>query len=589
MGAFFLYDTKETNELNLKATQNIFTNKGFGAPHVFTLGNNELWLYEKQLVNAKNYYIEGENSIYVIGTVVYKSYNYQDSLKWLLRDYLHNQIKYNHLIGSYCLIIYSNHNVNIINDALNVCKLFTDRKGSFISSSFLAAANAIGKLTIDRYATIEKLLTGYIVGTNTLFHEIKKIVPQYYDGNWRIHKWPRAIIPKADNNREQSIEDRVKVIKSYMRSIKKLGAEYKPELGLSGGYDSRLIFAASQKAWPYKLDLHTHSTEGVGIHNIEKDIVKDIADKTGSKLTIIPTHSLDYYSNEEIESILKDGYYYFDGRCAYNMGAFSPTYTRQYKVDTMCGHGLTLNGLGGEVYRNYYMNIKPFVSTKQWMMAMIYPGGIHYIVDKKTFNAIHKYIVDKMNDMLPDKCGKWVTNFCIKRYYSEMRMPDCDALNCNANNQVEFYLTPFIERKMILDAYKSRRFIGISGEFQSELINKCDPIVASFNSHYGFSFNRKEPLKYKTYMLVRGILPDNLWNLRIDRMVSKGFSENTNKDYFERVESKCDFLKKAAQYTEKMFPEINFDYLRTDYAMMPNSSYISVVLYMLRDLITEKR
>lgn len=585
MGAFILYETNRKSELDIDAILSTFANKGFSAPQRFVLGKKELYLYKKQLVDAENHYSEIDNYIFAIGTVVYKGLSYRETIRQLLRDYVQNNIDYNRIIGSYCAIFYVNGKLAIMNDAFNVCELFTDKEERFICSSFLASANAVGKLTIDRFASLEKLLTGYIVGENTLFNEVKRIIPSGYQGKWNFHKWSPLIVPVADRNRRKSVHDRTGKIKAYLEDIEKLAEEYKPELGLSGGYDSRLIFAAAQNAWPFKLDIHTHSTEGVNIHDVEKKIVTELAEATDTKLNIVPTHNLDYYSGEEIESILKDGYYYFDGRCAYNMGAFSPTYTRKYKVDTVSGHSLTLNGLGGEVYRNYYMNVKPFVSTKQWMKAKVYPNGVDYVVDKETFGAIHTYICEKMKKMLPIQWGKWISAFQIKRYYSEMRMPDCDALNCNANNQMEFYLTPFIERIMVMDAYKARHFIGSSGEFQAEMIKNLNPLIASFNSHYGYSFDKREPLKHKTYMLIRGLLPDCLWNYRIDRVVSKGFSTNRDKKFFDRVKEKCPFLEQAALYTEKLFPEINFDYLRTDYAMMPNSSYVSVVFYMLRDRI----
>lgn len=584
MGAFILFEKNKKSELDIKSVRSVFSNKGFSEPNVFSLGGSELWLYKKQLVEATNYYADGENSIYVIGTIVYKGLGYRKTIMQLLSDYIHDAVEYSRLIGSYCVIFYVSGKISILNDALNVCELFTDEKERFISSSFLAAVNSVGKLTIDRNASVEKLLTGYIVGENTLFNEVKRLIPSVYDGAWNLHKWDPLAVPEADTDRKKSIEDRTEAVKGYLKNIEKLAEEYKPELGLSGGYDSRLIFAAAQNTWPFKLDIHTHSTEGVNIHSVEKEIVKSIAKETGTKLNIVPTHNLDYYPGDEIESILKDGYYYFDGRCAYNMGAFSPTYTRKYKVDTVSDHGLTLNGLGGEVYRNYYMNIKPFVSTKQWMKAKVYPDGVDYVVDKAVFDAIHAYICRKMDKLLSFRWGKWISAFQIRRYYSEMRMPDCNGLNCNANNQVEFYLTPFIEKSTIENAYKARKY-SKTGELQAEMITKLSPQIASFNSHYGFPFDQKEPVKYRIYSFIRGILPDSIWNFRINRVVQKGFSSNSNKKFFEKVMGKCSFLEEAAMYTEKLFPEINFDYLRTDYAMMPNSSYVSVVFYMLKDRI----
>lgn len=588
MGAFALIDKSGKSCLDMQGILQTFSNKGFHEPKLFMLGNFELYLYQKQLVPVDNYYKIGKNAVYVIGTVIYKGLGYSDTIQQLLVDYMDNKIVYDQLIGSYCVIFYVNQKIKILNDALNVCKLFHDSGNIIISSSFLAVANGFRKLTINREASIEKLLTGYIVGEETLFNEIRCLIPSTYNGKWNIHKWPDWTIPNADRKKENSVAGRTEKIKEYFKSIEGFSKEFKPELGMSGGYDSRLLLAAALDTWPFKLDMHTHSTEGVHIHEVEKKIVQQIAEKTSTKLSIVPTHNMDFYDGKEIERILLDGYYYFDGRCAYNTGAFSPTYTRKYKLETVSAHLLTLNGLGGEVYRNYYMNIKPLVSIKQWMKAKVYPDGVDFVIDRHTFRTIHTYICQKMNKYSSFEWKDFATPFQIKRYYSEMRMPYCDSLNCNAHNQMEFYLTPFIERSMIEDAYKARAFTGLSGEFQAAMITKLNPTVASFKSHYGFPFSKKEPIKYKSYMLLRDLLPDSIWNCRINRIVKKNMNNNENRLYFERVREKCEFLKAATEYTEKLFPEINFDYLRADYAMMPNSSYVSVVFYMLRDKLSTK-
>lgn len=587
MGAFFLYNPQSFNEAKLNSVKDVYVQKGFHEPKQFHLGSYGLLLYQKQLVNYENFYEEDEGAIYVVGTVIYRGLGYSETLRAMLHDFCNHTLAYDELLGNYCAIIHCKGQIHILNDALNVCELFEDVDRTFVTSSFLAAAESMERLTIDRLTAQEKLLTGYIVGENTLFNEVKRVIPQTRTGNsaWEVHKWEPFQVPESDNNRTESVKERAETIKQFFAKIENIAREYPPELGLSGGYDSRMLFAGSQGSWPFKLDLHTHSTEGVKIHDVEKEIVKEMAKQTGTPLQIVPTHNMDYYQEEDVEDILKDGYYFFDGRCAYNMGAFSPVYTRKYKCQAVSGHGLTLNGLGGENYRNYYMNIKPLVSTKQWMKAKVYPCAVEDVLAKEDFNKLHRTIVEKMDRLLPIKWGKVVSNFDTRRYYSEMRMPDCDALNCNAHNQMEFYLTPFIDRSMIADAYRGREYVGVSGQYQADIIHELSPLVASFDSHYGYAFDKKEPFKRTIYMLVRGILPDFIWNARIRLLTRKTRNTNGNLKYFNRVREKSKFLDAAASYAESLFPEINFDNLRLDYAMMPNSTYISVVLYMLRDKI----
>jgi hypothetical protein len=590
MGAFFLYDRNAV--LDIVSLKKVFQEKGFSAPRLFDIGASSLLLYQKQLVDEPNYIESDGCALFVIGTVIYQGRDYNETKLSLLKDFQNDSVDKDDLQGNYCLLFYDGKKVTLLNDAMNVQHLFTNKAQQFITSSFLAAMAAVPeKLRLNRMACLEKLTTGYIVGKETLFEQVYHVTRAMQNlsefGIWRFIKWDEIKLPDVfdRSGRKESATRQVAAIKEYLQGIKALAVQYKPEIGLSGGYDSRLLYAATFHTWPFKIAVHTHATEGVNIHDQEKEIVKQMTTTKGSPLKIIATKNMDSYEDMEIEDILKDGLYFFDGRCAYNMGAFSPVYTRKYKMSVVGDCRLALNGLGGEMYRNYYMVARPFIHSKEWMKAHIYSNCIETVFrNQKDLVKMHRHICGKMEQELGFFWRGWISNFNMRRYYSELRMPDCDALNCNAHNQIAFYLTPFIERRLLEQAYYGTRYVGISGEYQAEIIRQMDSELAAFPSHYGFNFLEVAPLKYRTYMFIRGWMPDSIWNARI-RFVVKSMKEARSLKYFHRVAAKCEYLRNAASYAELLFPEVDFDELRKDYAMMPNSSYISVLLYEFRDRI----
>lgn len=588
MGAFFLFDKKA--KLQVNDVEVVFKKKGFQSPKIFDLGDSILLLYRKQLIDEDNYITDGMHDLFITGTIVYKGKNYTETKQELLNNIINNTLDKDEIIGNYCLIYFDGIKITLMNDSMNVYHLFTNQSNEFISSSFLAAMAAQpDKLKINKMALYEKLTTGYIVGKDTLFEQIIHItrtMKKNHINQWKfIHMNSIDIdIDFHDNGLKKSANHQVNMIIEYLKAIQSLAEQYRANLGLSGGYDSRLLYAATFKSWPLKIAVHTHATEGVAIHNIEKQIVKDMTDVKESELTIYPTKNMNSYNNDEIKEILKDGLYFFDGRCAYNMGAFSTIYTRKYKINVVGNNRLTLNGLGGEMYRNYYMVFRPLINVKEWMKAHIYCNRIEDVFNEKNiFEKMHHNISNKMTDELGFSWRGMVSNYKMRRYYSDLRMPDCDALNCNAHNQLEFYLTPFIEQSLIKEAYKGYKYIGLSGEYQSEIIRQLDSELSTYKSHYGFTFSAKEPLKYKIYMLIRGLLPDRLWNARVNIINKKKGNENNNLMYFQSVVEKCNYLKNASIFAERILPEINFDILRCDYAMMPNSTYVSILLYEFRD------
>lgn len=588
MGAFFLYNRSVV--LDIESVKLIFQKKGFSAPRHFDLGASSLLLCQKQLVDETNY-VEGDGcALFIIGTVIYRGKNYTETKASLLRDFQNDTLDKGALQGNYCLLFYDGTGVTLLNDAMNVQHLFANKAQQFITSSFLAAIAAVPeKLRLNRMAFLEKLTTGYIVGEETLFEQILHITRTMQNlseiGLWRFLTWDAVSLPKVFDRRgrKDSAARQVAAIKEYLQGIQALATQYKSEIGLSGGYDSRLLYAGTFRAWPFKIAVHTHATKGVSIHDQEKEIVRQMATAKDSQLKIIPTNNMDSYKGTEIEEILKDGLYFFDGRCAYNMGAFSPVYTRKYKLGVVGDYRLTLNGLGGEMYRNYYMVARPFIRCKEWMKAHVYSQCIDMVFrNQGDFEKMHRHICGKMERELGFSWQGWIPNFHMRRYYSELRMPDCNALNCNAHNQISFYLTPFIERELLEQAYYGTRYIGISGEYQAEVLRQMDAELAAFPSHYGFNFIRHEPFKYKLYMSIRGWLPDVIWNARV-RFITKRRKEARALKYFRAVAAKCNYLRNAASFAESLFPEIDFDELRKDYAMMPNSSYISVLLYEFRN------
>ncbi len=588
MGAFFLYDPQKP--IDVSAAKVVFREKGFDQPYEFKLNGLRLLLYKKQLIEENNWVSDGIYSLFVIGTIVYKGNSYSDTKLQLFEDLKSGLLKSDCLIGNYCLIFFNGQDVLLIDDSMDTQQLFTNKDKSFITSSFLAAAMAIdGKLTLDRPACIEKLITGYIIGKNTLFNEVIHLSREKqseFSGAWHFFQWPGMSVPSADGlNIKDSAANQVTLLLSYMSNLKSLAQKFPAEIGLSGGYDSRLLMAAALKAWPMKISVHTHLTEGVPKHRVEKNIAEEISSSKGCRLRVIPTKQLDKYDEREIEEMLRDNLFYFDGRCSYNMGAFSPVYTRKYKTEVLRENRLTLNGLGGEIYRNYYLVSRKSINTSQWIMNHVFPVGVASIIDKQGLDLLKNILIKKYELILGHPWGKRIPNFETRRFYSEIYLPNSDALNCNAHNQLEFFVTPFMERQFVEAAYAGRAHIGIGGEYQAEMIRQIDSQIASFPLHYGFSISGHEPLQRKLYELIRGYVPDRIWNFRTARIMRREGDSNSYVQYFRRTYEKCRYLKSAADNVERLFPEINFKNLRKDNAMMPNSSFISILLYEFRDKI----
>ncbi|MCD4832134.1 MAG: hypothetical protein K8R02_10100 [Anaerohalosphaeraceae bacterium] len=526
MGAFFLY--KSDSSVDVNEAKCLFHRKGFAAPKVVELGDWHLLQYKKILLNVENYIIENNCALFCCGTVIYHGLSYHDSLRRLLRDFQNNSINQSEVIGHFCLLFWDGSRLTVLTDQMNTFHIFVNDETTYFSSSFLAMLSASPKpLPLNRLAVCEKLSTGYIVSPDTLVKGISQVNDELADTfSYNREKIMFISHPKRPpiqlhcQGIEKSLSRQLEVLENHFYKLDNLHSEYSGELGLSDGYDSRLLLACSHFL-SQPLSLHTHATKGV--HDCSKQNVEQIASHIGQPLHSVVTHRLKEQSSERLAEILKDGLFFFDSRSSHNMGAFSETYTREYKVKALGNHRLSLNGLGGEVYRNYYETRQHGTfDLRQWMNYHIYyTFAKEAIGNDELFEEMHLRKQKKIALRLGVEYSSKIDFLWLRRYYSEVRMPDCDANNCDAQNQIAFYHMPFIQPDIIWEGINATRYIGLGGSYQGALIHKLSPILASFTSHYGYSFGNKLPWKESLRCRMKELLPLYVLNQRAKGILLK--------------------------------------------------------------------
>lgn len=513
MGAFFLY--RNDSPPPLQEVGDLFSRKGFSQPAVYRYGNWELWLYEKMLVPVSNALTQDDGmAVMSCGTVVYRGLGYRDSMSHLLNDFRSGHLDQNELLGSFCLIFWNGRALSVLLDRSRTFHVFDNEARTCLSSSFLAVLTASPvRLPINKMALCEKLATGYIVGPDTLIEGIRQvdgaIGATYRQTENGLHFMP--VLNRPDfvlhhNGISDSIERQVSALQQHFLAMNALHMESQSELGMSSGYDSRLVLSCSRYL-SNPMDLHTHGTHG--IHDAEAAIVKRIATNRSLKLKQVLTRKMEDHNAEDIASILDDGLLFYDGRCSHNMGAFSEVYTRAYKSRVMQSNRLGWNGLGGEMYRNYYFTANSSVNLRAWMDCNVYyPFAPEAVANPDLYEAMHRRKMKKLEYRLGTPPSSRIDFLWLRRYYSEVRMPDCDAVNNDANNQLSFFHTPFMDSVLVSEAMSATPYIGCNGNYQAGLIRRIDPGLAAFPTHYGHSLD-KIPLRVNLHSWVKCHMPES--------------------------------------------------------------------------------
>lgn len=583
MGAFFLYKNDDKN-INLDAVKRVFRKKGFTKPKVFNLGVMTLWLYRKQLIDEDNYVFAPNGAeLFVTGSVVYKGLSYRQSIQEILIDYSNGNLNFDSLLGSFCLIFNHNEKIEIFTDRLCTHHVFFDEGLGRISSSFLAMIASSSKpCHLNRLAFYEKITTGYNIGPDTLFDEIKQLTPTLKErlGNDTIRFIPHpatsdTLILSKKQGFQTCVQTQLQALVSYFNHIKPLAIEYGCDLGLSSGYDSRLILALAKKVG-LPASVHSHYT--MTVHEAEVETAEKIAKSADVPFRKNQTRRIEDHSEASLYEIMEDGLYYYDGRTGDNSGAFSETYTRTYKLKTLGKERLRLNGEGGEIYRNYYHTASPMVYFRDWFINhLFYWYAQETLRSKNLMQSVEDYIFSKVSNLLEIPHHGWVNQLFLRRYYGEIHLPYCEGFLANADNQLAFFLFPFMEMANLYPAYQATPYIGFAGKFEATMIECLNPKIASFSSHYGFPLNQP-PVNHLLYCAAKGYIPDRFWYLRKRWQNRKNRLNTAAYKRYERLHRTSSVIREIELLLSDVFPELD---IQAAFCNIPQQSTLLYVGYAL--------
>ena len=584
MGSFFLY--KSGCQIDSAEAVNVFQKKGFGQPITCTFLDWTLCFFEKQVSESSDFFMDENGFILVDGSAMYKNMKKEAVLRTLFEDYKNNQIDYSELNGHYNIVIGYKEHIMIISDPLVSKHMFCDNHYRFISTSMLACAFAIPeKLHINKNSVLEKMAISIIIAPDTLFEEIycidNHVAEKIHSTNpgikFHFEKNTLSDAVTFGNNMEKCIDTQIRSLDRYFQQLKSYSHGQRIDTGLSAGYDSRLIFSMMAKHFPNQIHVHTHSTKGV--HDKEKSVAEKLAallELTCAEINTLPIGEIDY-----LEELMKENVYFFDGRSSFVIGGFNQTYTAGYRKKATEGCNLTLTGVGGEVYRNYYHVLRKNKSIAYYLKKYIINSKFKEAVGTEQYSQIISLILDKVYSRLEiDSQDKG--HLLFRRYYSEIMMADGQGVMLDAYNQVSDCFAPFISMDILRNAYTDTDLIGFDGEFEAEMIKHINYDMAEITSSYRHNFVNI-PKKYILKQILRALIPASIWNGAAS--VVKKQKVTSSDPYLQSVLDMCGFYQEAFDFFKEQFPDVDFNTLFSGEYELKNISMIVVTLYLLKDKI----
>lgn len=583
MGGFFVYN--KTKIYNVEPALELFDEMGFTAPNSIEIGEWKIYAYPKMAAKEPNILFNDEYALVSAGTPIYKGQDYKSSLKSLLLDYISGNVHYEQLIGQYTILFCHENTIEVMKDYLGCKHVFVDKNHNMLSSHMLPICKCYeGNIHINRRAFYEKLLTGIIMPPNTMFEEIiqidKCIATEITEECIGIKFTQVSGFRDNESHKKtekQCINDQIKNLRRYFSLLHNAGKDG-IDIGLSGGYDSRLVLACLNKFNNNKIHLHSHSTENV--HQKDLKIANQMADYVGVSCHTVPTKKLSHC--DHVDEILRKSILYFDGRSSFSIGGCGEVYTALYRIESTEKTPLTMTGVGGELYRNVFdlgfnnLRFDRFIENK------VFSQNSRKAIPETEYKAIRNDIVERTAARLGIDLWEKQSKDIAHRYYCEIMMPDGQGVALDAYNQVSCCVAPFLEPTIITKGYEAIRFHHSGGEFEGKLIGCIDPGLAAIPSSYGYPIG-KRPLKAKIKETLRTYIPYSLWG-RLATVMKKKVAFSIDSALNE-LYANSELLKEAYRFMTELFPEVQFTYLLHSSEEIRMLQFISMTLYMLKERI----
>jgi len=557
MGAFFLF--RKEILFDQKSVDQVFEEQGFDPPTKFEISDYILHLFKKILVLENNYhFLDKDNAIFSTGTLIYKSLTPAQSLKQLIIDLKNNKFCDQELIGQFTVLVIIDGELKLLPDRACVNNVYYNKQKTMFSSSFLAVSMAVSdSLTINKNSFTEVLLTGGLIGPETIFNEILRLEPVLLESDFKP-KLIKLKLPEYNLDRQKNINtlivEQLDRLDAYFNSISKLADQYGSLIGLTGGFDSRLLMCFAEQHFK-KINYFSY---GRKIKNIEIEVAEKLVNVVNKKLNLTKFSEPFQMTEDEAYNTLDKGFYHFDGhirtQCYWHEEYNTLAYTKSLYDSSFLG----FHGVGGEQYRNYERMIKPYWYFNSWLKhELIYRYSSNIFLNKTDEKKFVNYFKEKIEKKLSIKAPKFINHLFVKRYYNEIHNISNRTTRSTIENKAVYFLSPFVDPLISYKAYEIIPKMGSSLDFQSLMIKKINPALAKIDSNYGFNFFNGESLSSSMKGYLKELAPRSLFF-----KVYHHNKKSKQDDFYNNYKNMFTFVKESENYIKQLNLNIDLEKLK---------------------------
>ena len=504
MGGFILVHKsgRRDYEAVQAAALDVFSRTGFPAPVVISADNYVLLVFpQRQTQELALQRFPNDDFVFACGTLFYDGAVGNAAAAAFYRDYDGSSGPRERAMGHYAVIVRKGGATEIIPDSFGGYHVFCDKAMRVATSSFLAVASSLTRLTINTQSTYEYVFTGVVSGNTSIFDEIIlapinstiAVQPREMEIVEHPFRVPRTM---SDQDFEASIARSMKLLDRYFASVAANFGE-RVNCALSGGYDSRLIVAFLRRhgARP-SLYVYGRSDDG------DVMLAQGIAKSENLPLDVVDKEQYRTWEPDEFAAIAHRNFLAVDG---YSWsGIFDNGAEHQQQALRVSGGMIALNGGGGEIFRNFFY-LRDFCYTPRQFLWSFYSCFDPRICTALFNEENYFHQLEAKLEILMGEGFASLPRPAIEWLYHNFRCRAWDGRVNTMNSSFGHTGLPFLERPLTEHAASIPIAWKNHGAYEAELIRRADPRLAAYPSSYGHDFSGSPPLSrrlidYGTYL-----------------------------------------------------------------------------------------
>lgn len=489
MAGFFLVQTRDPAfaEPAMAAARAQFARHGFAGCTEHALPGWQLLHAPYVLGGPETLLVDGDDLVAVAGTLTCDGLMGRAALQALLGMADLPKPDWSRLGGQFAALVRRAGRTFLMTDYFAAFQLFHDPDLRFFSTSLLAAAQALPRLSFDAQGVYEFAFNVVPTGNDTVFAELKMLGPDVIaelgsDGV-TLHAAPK---PLPEASVAMPLAERLGAHRDRLLAVV---GDHVAAFGdnvhcpLSGGLDSRLVLAAL-RASGCRPRVYVYG----GPQSSDVRIAREIAAAEGFAIEWTDKEAWRTLAPDAFAAQVETNFQVYDALPNYGElfenGANAAAREARHR-----GGALAVSGGCGEIYRNFFfLPDRRFgaAAVARTFFARYARGDMTERFDARAFlRALERKILDTLGRG-DDRAA--LPRAVVEQLYPRFRCRAVFGREISLEARYGAYLMPFLDHRAVAEAMTLPLVLKNAGRFEAQLLASIDPALARYPSAYGHDF-----------------------------------------------------------------------------------------------------